>query len=97
MDEDYTITTDTELLMAELNCTNITIGNDTQAVIEFGGDQVEYSGELPVSDAAKIFFECFKEYWDGHFKQEYKRGFKEGKKSYISEKEVQRGLLDGNN
>ena len=29
-----------------------------QSKIDFGGDRVEYSGDLPVSEAAKIFFEA---------------------------------------
>jgi hypothetical protein len=29
-----------------------------EAVIDFGGDEVEYSGDLPVAESAKIFFAC---------------------------------------
>ncbi|KKL72675.1 hypothetical protein LCGC14_2082530 [marine sediment metagenome] len=29
-----------------------------QAVIDFSGDTVMYSGNMPVEDAAKIFFDC---------------------------------------
>ena len=36
-----------------------------EAVIEFGGDAVEYSGDLPVAESAKIFFACVFE----HFKR----------------------------
>jgi biopolymer transport protein ExbD len=34
-----------------------------QAIIDFGGDKVTYSGDLPVDESAKIFFEyVFKKY-----------------------------------
>jgi hypothetical protein len=29
-----------------------------EAVVDFGGDSVTYSGDLPVDEAAKIFFEA---------------------------------------
>ena len=29
-----------------------------EAVIDFGGDEVTYSGDLPVDEAAKIFFDA---------------------------------------
>jgi len=29
-----------------------------EAVIDFSGDAVVYSGELPVEESARIFFEC---------------------------------------
>ena len=30
-----------------------------EAVIDFGGDEITYSGDLPVSESAKLFFEAF--------------------------------------
>jgi hypothetical protein len=37
---------------------NITICNPAgkKAVIDFSGDEVTYSGDLPIADAAKVFF-----------------------------------------
>jgi hypothetical protein len=34
-----------------------------EATIDFGGDEVIYSGDLPIAESAKIFFECV----FGHF------------------------------
>jgi len=36
----------------------LTSPSGKQAIIDFGGDKIEYSGDLPVSEAAKIFFEA---------------------------------------
>jgi len=34
-----------------------------EAIIDFGGDAVTYSGELPVDESAKIFFACVFSYF----------------------------------
>ena len=44
-----------------------------------------------MSNAKPIDMEYFKKELD----KAYKQGFKDGKKAYITEKEVQRGLIDG--
>ncbi len=63
MSEESIVTTnyDENLTIAELvpsrNLT-LTSGDGRQATIDFMGEAVTYSGELPVSEAAKIFFDC---------------------------------------
>lgn len=37
--------------------------DNRSATIDFSGDSVVFSGELPVEDAAKIFFYSFKSLW----------------------------------
>lgn len=40
----------------------LTVGNDSgqEAIIDFSGDTVTYSGDLPVAESAKLFFESVK-------------------------------------
>ena len=33
------------------------------ATIAYGGDEVVYSGELPVAESAKVFFDCLRGYY----------------------------------
>ena len=35
-----------------------------KATIDFSGDSVIYSGDLPVEESAKIFFEAFRGCWE---------------------------------
>jgi len=41
----------------------VVTNGDKEAVIDFGGDSVKYSGDLPVDESARIFFEAVFLHW----------------------------------
>lgn len=42
----------------------LTLDNGEQkAIIDFGGDEVTYSGDLPPAESAKLFFEAVFAHW----------------------------------
>ena len=66
--EDFVVLDPDEKLKLGISATSsITIMNPSgkKAIIDFSGDEVTYSGDLEVSEAAKIFFDYVFKYYQG--------------------------------